>query len=159
MTKKEFLEYVKRGEKAQTSVGEILSAREVKKVRAKPRHEEDDLQAQCMEYVRLQYHSTLIFMIPNAMSFGGVGTANRGQFFGKLGKLKKMGLLKGVADLFVSEPMRGFHGLYLEAKVGSNKLSPEQVIFQKAARMRNYDHQEFRTFDEFKTILDWYLSP
>ena len=130
-----------------------------KKLRAKPKHDEDDLQSQCIEFARFQYPSKLIFMIPNAMSFGGAGPAERGRFFGKLAKLKKMGLMKGVSDLFISEASRGYHGLYLEAKTKIGKQSPEQNLFEKAVKFRGYDYHEFRTFEDFQSILAWYLAP
>ena len=157
MTKKEFLEYVKRGKKAQASVGEILSAREVKKARAKPRHEEDELQIQCLEYFQMRHKKRLIFHVPNAMSFGGSG--GRGQFFGKLAKLKKMGLVKGVADLFIAESEKGYHGCFLELKVGKNPQSPEQKQFEIAVTTRGYAYQVVRRFEDFKVVVDWFLSP
>ena len=40
--------------------------------------------------------------------------------------LKEMGVKAGVPDLHLPVPMRGYHSLYIEMKVGRNKTSPVQ---------------------------------
>lgn len=44
-------------------------------------------------------------------------------------KLKKMGVKKGVPDLFLPVPNDLYHGLFIELKVHPNKPTPEQVEF------------------------------
>lgn len=41
-------------------------------------------------------------------------------------KLIAEGLKKGVPDLSLPYPNKGYHGLYMEAKFGKNKPTPEQ---------------------------------
>lgn len=55
---------------------------------------------------------------------------------GKL--LKRMGVKKGVADFFLALPCGGYHGLWMELKVGKGKLSPEQKRFLAKKTARGY---------------------
>jgi len=45
---------------------------------------------------------------------------------GQAVKAKKGGNIKGVPDIILPYPCDGFHGLYIELKVGKNKPSKEQ---------------------------------
>ena len=45
--------------------------------------------------------------------------------------LKRQGVKAGVSDIFIPVPCGGFHGLYIELKVGKNKPSEKQTEFQK----------------------------
>jgi hypothetical protein len=44
--------------------------------------------------------------------------------------LKAEGVRRGVFDLMLAKPASGFHGLYLEMKVGANKASDDQLAFK-----------------------------
>lgn len=85
------------------------------------RHLEDDLQAQCIKWFRLQYPDLVIFHIPNG------GKRNKFEAI----RLKKQGVLAGVADLFLAKASKGYHGFFMELKVGDNKLTDNQAIFEK----------------------------
>lgn len=52
--------------------------------------------------------------------------------------LKRMGVTKGVADIFVGIPQNGFHGLWIELKVGKGKVSREQKAFLENKVKRGY---------------------
>ncbi len=54
--------------------------------------------------------------------------------------LKRMGVKKGVSDFFLAihDPEDGFHGLWIELKVGKGKLTPEQENFLNRKTMRGY---------------------
>lgn len=43
--------------------------------------------------------------------------------------LKRMGVLKGVSDVFIPRANKTCHGLWIELKVGKNKPSPTQLEF------------------------------
>lgn len=53
-------------------------------------------------------------------------------------KLKRMGVQKGVADICVAIPARGYHGLYIELKTESGRLGKEQKAFLDRKRERGY---------------------
>ena len=52
--------------------------------------------------------------------------------------LKRMGVKKGVPDFFLGLPYGGYHGLWIELKVGKGKLSPEQAEFLVRKNQRGY---------------------
>ena len=50
--------------------------------------------------------------------------------------LKRMGVQRGVADFFLGISCGGYHGLWIELKVGKGKLTTEQqdFLFRKTER-------------------------
>lgn len=55
------------------------------------------------------------------------------------GKLKAEGVKRGVCDVFLTVPMSGFHGLYLEFKRPGEKPSEHQEAFLYEVRRRGYN--------------------
>ena len=112
--------------------------------------EEQKLQIDCVEWFDLQYPKLkqLLFAVPNGSRMT----------IGQAVLMKRMGLRKGVYDLFLSVPMRGFHGLYLEAKSSSGRVSDEQIKFATSVEKRGYAAREFRTFEQFVFTIKWYLN-
>ena len=53
-------------------------------------------------------------------------------------KLKRMGVTKGVSDLFLALPLNGFHGLWIELKTEKGKLKHEQMEFIERKNQRGY---------------------
>lgn len=53
-------------------------------------------------------------------------------------KMKREGLTNGISDLFLPYPNKGFHGLYIEMKVGANKPTEEQKKFIEYANSVGY---------------------
>ena len=108
------------------------------------------LQSRCVRWFDFQYPglSNLLFAIPN----GGKRSK------AVAGKLKAEGVRKGVADLFLSVPVMGVHGLYLEAKFKTGKQSPEQQQFQSDVERMGYQYSEFRSEEEFMQIIKTYLN-
>ena len=43
--------------------------------------------------------------------------------------LKRMGMRPGVSDIFIPRACRGYHGLWIELKVGSNEPTAQQIDF------------------------------
>lgn len=55
-------------------------------------------------------------------------------------KLKEEGVLAGVPDVFVAEPMGRFAGLWVEMKRQSGgRVSKEQEAVQRLLKQRNYE--------------------
>jgi len=73
-------------------------------------------------------------------------------------KLKRMNVKKGVADFFLAFPVNDKHGLWIELKVGTNKLSPEQIAFLKRKSKRGYIALAVWGFDAAKQIILTYLT-
>lgn len=110
---------------------------------------EDQLQVQCFTWVRAQYPQLekRIYHIPNG------GQRNKLVAF----NLKRQGTLAGVWDIYVSIPRKGFHGAYIELKVGKNKLTDKQVAFQQA-NANDYHFAVCYTLDEFQQTIKEYLT-
>lgn len=130
-------------------------------VRKRPRHLEDDLQAACVKWFRLQYShlASLLFAIPN----GGNRSAREGS------RLKAQGVVAGVPDLLLAvssllpdawknQQQVEAHGLFLELKVGKNKPSPEQVQMIDKLEGQGYETAVVYTFDEFRAAIRQYLG-
>ena len=99
-----------------------------------------------------------LFAIPN----GGARNKITGA------KLKAEGVRKGIPDLFLSVPSipgwECYNGMYMELKVGRNKLSPEQLEFKDYCQKEDfYRFMIIRTVDEFEEAihlhLDHWLNP
>jgi len=90
----------------------------------------------------------LIFAIPNG-GLRHVATAVR---------MKREGVKRGVSDIFVAEPIGGFHGLWIEMKKPGEYPSPHQVEFQEAAYKKNYDVAVCYSADEAWDCLANYLA-
>lgn len=52
--------------------------------------------------------------------------------------MKQEGVKRGVHDVFLPFPNQGFSGLYIEMKVGKNKLSDEQKEFKTFIEQNKY---------------------
>ena len=119
---------------------------------------EDKLQQACVTWFRLQYPEVVIFAIPNGGSRNAIEAA----------KLKRTGTLAGVADLFVLKASwvktnDGFYwalkfGCFIELKVGKNQQTDAQREFASKAIEAGYFYQVCRSFDEFKEVIENYLS-
>ena len=116
------------------------------------KHLEDTLQTACITWIRLQYPDVVCFAIPNGGKRNAIEAA----------KLKRTGTLAGVADLFVMCIHRSagklYHGLFIELKIGKNKLTPDQELFRLNAISAGYGHVVCRSIDEFIYIVNEYLK-
>ena len=52
--------------------------------------------------------------------------------------LAKMGLKRGVPDICLPVARGGYHGLYIELKVGKNKPTPDQEAYLQALEREGY---------------------
>lgn len=91
------------------------------------RIDEEAEQEIVMQWARIHYERwpelALLHHIPN----GGSRSKREGA------KLKRMGVLAGVADLHMPVPHSGYHSLYIEMKAADGRLQQSQRNFLHAA--------------------------
>ncbi len=111
---------------------------------------EHQLQVICIKYFRIQYPNlqSNLFAIPN----GGKRDVRVAM------KLKSEGVLPGVPDLFLALPNKYYHGLFIEMKVGYNKLTPAQLEMKFLLIKSSYSFAEVRSIDEFIDCINHYLN-
>ena len=107
---------------------------------------EDSEQEAVVEYCRLR--SIPIIHIPNegkrSMSYGA--------------KMKRMGLSKGFPDLFIPKPMNGAHGLFIELKTDTGKISADQEAWLMFLSREGYKAFVCRGFNAAKSVIEKYLK-
>lgn len=111
-------------------------------------HGEDNLQIACVEWFKYQYPKLELIHIPNGGKRNPIEAA----------RFKRMGVRKGTLDLLLLEPNKGIHGLWIELKVGKNKMSKEQKDFSIKMIQRGYGVVEVRSFEQFKDFILKYFS-
>lgn len=93
---------------------------------------EDEEQAAVFEWAALMEHKYpclhIMYHVPNGEKRDKATAA----------KLKRMGVKPGVCDIVLPAARGGYHGLYIEMKVGDNKPSPEQKDFMRALDIEGY---------------------
>ena len=72
--------------------------------------------------------------------------------------LKRMGVTRGVSDLFLSVPNDSYYGLWLELKTHQGVVSKEQKEFMDLKMKRGYLAMVVRSEEEAKEILENYLK-
>ncbi len=72
-------------------------------------------------------------------------------------KLKRMGVKRGVPDLFIAVPKNGKAGLWIELKVGNGKLSKEQKQFLERKTNLGYACAAVWGWEAARDILLTYL--
>ena len=80
----------------------------------------------------------LLFAIPNGAKLPYVKDLRGRRYSPQAQKLKAEGLRAGVPDLCLPVPRQGFHGMFIELKVGRNKPSPEQVKYLDTLAEQGY---------------------
>jgi hypothetical protein len=117
---------------------------------AKRSNLEEQIQINFFEYVSLQYPTLapFIFHIPNGGSRNIVEAV----------KLKRMGVRRGVWDVFVNLPSKNYCGLWIEFKSGKNKLTKEQEIFLESIKNNRQMHAVCYDLPEAIAVLKTYLG-
>ena len=108
---------------------------------------EHRLQCGCVKWLRLQHPELLCFAIPN----GGARNAVTGA------RLRDEGVTAGVPDLFICVPRGDFHGLFIEMKIPTGKLSAAQKQVAVQIEREGYYFAVCRSFDEFRQIVTDYM--
>ena len=73
-------------------------------------------------------------------------------------KMQALGVKKGVPDLHLLCPKGGFHGLFIEMKVGRNKPTPEQAAWLAALNMNGYKAVVCYGAEAAKSEIENYLD-
>lgn len=120
---------------------------------------EQNLQMAVTNYIKLIGRGSLLF----TCDLSGVFVKNKNQAM----KLSRMRSHKGVPDVMIFEPRKGYHGLFIELKaespyLKSGKLSrskhiQEQNNYMEMLRERGYKAEFAVGFDEAKKIIDTYF--
>lgn len=71
---------------------------------------------------------------------------------------KNLGLVAGVSDLVGLIPCGGYHGIMLECKTKDGTQRPQQIWWQREVELHGYFYAIFRSVEEFKQIITWYLN-
>lgn len=106
-----------------------------------PEQSEDNLQMQCIEWYALQYGDGRLYMNYNNPRSAVAGA-----------KLKKMGLLAGVADLSLMLPSGRI--AYIELKRLSGKQSPAQKDFAARCAELAAPYYLVRTLEAFIAVVE-----
>ena len=113
-------------------------------------NKEDTLQMNCVNWFRYQFakYKLVLFSIPNG-GFRNINTAKT---------MKKTGVVAGVADLFLSIPNKTYHGFYIELKIGYNKPTTKQLLFQKQVELFGYKWICVWDVDSFMKEINNYMK-
>lgn len=112
------------------------------------KHKESELQQNCIKWFRLYYASKIIFAIPNGGSRNVIEAA----------RLKREGVLAGVADLCILVVNSQYHALFVEMKTVKGVQSENQKAFEQYCIKNDYQYSVCRSFDEFIKIVTDYLK-
>ncbi len=80
----------------------------------------------------------LLFAIPNGAALTGYTDRRGRRYSPQAARLKAEGLRVGVPDLFLPVARQGFHGMFIELKVGKNKPTRDQVEVIDALAEQGY---------------------
>ena len=71
---------------------------------------------------------------------------------------KAMGVTKGVADTMLAIQRGGYGGMFVEFKTETGKQSDAQKEWQVIVENQGYLYRVIRSLEEFKELINWYLS-
>ena len=111
---------------------------------------ESQLQHSCLQWFRLQYPSLgkILFAVPN----GGKRDVRTGAL------MKYEGSIRGVADLILLIPKKGFASLCIEMKTRKGTQSEEQIKWQREAEKYRNRYVVCHSLDEFMNEVNSYLK-
>ena len=125
------------------------------------RHPESDLQQACVRYALIRHRRLLTHPEdgkPNGLLHSCPNGLRVRPSQARIAKAE--GLTSGVADLELDIARHGYHGLKIEMKNGKlGRQSEDQKRYQAAVTRQGYLYAVCRTFEEFQTTLDEYLTP
>lgn len=73
-------------------------------------------------------------------------------------RMKAEGVKKGVPDICLPVVNGGYAALYLELKIGTNKLSEEQAKYKNFLEDQGYFCAVCFTFEQARDAVLWYLA-
>ncbi len=111
---------------------------------------EDRIQTIFMNWIRKRARTDPryghAYHIPN----GGRMSKRRGQC------LKLMGVVAGIPDVFIGIPNSQYHGLYIEFKTPTGKVSPVQKAIHKVIRGNGYQVEVCRSVEQAQKVVEDY---
>ena len=131
------------------------------KAQPKPvRHEESDLQQQCVAWFNQNFPQYWLFSVKNSSKMGGKTIT------GKNGKqipleaiiAKREGLRAGVADLQLLFGNGKYYSLFLELKTDTGEQSKEQKQFEAYCNQNKFKYVLIRSIEQFRKEITIYLS-
>lgn len=135
----------------------IKEGRDPKTVKKPPRDpsegpSESEIQQSCIKWFQLQHRALwedgVLFHIANeGIRLGGQGR-----------RIKREGIVRGVADLCLAMPRHGYGALYIEMKRPDRYQSPEQRTWQKNIERHGNKYVVCKSLDEFIKIINRYLA-
>lgn len=115
---------------------------------------EDDLQINCVLWFKMQYRNRLITSFPAGYTFSG--DQKKRAITGK--RMKDMGYLIGIPDLFIPEPAGIYSGLFIELKVGRNTTTDNQDMIMTELSQRGYKVAVCYNLDAFMKEVNAYFN-
>ena len=132
---------------------------------------EDRLSIACSNYMKAKYPNVIAFHVANERKTKTKQNSRGGYYNPEGGKLKMMGVLSGVSDWLIDQPIAPYGGLRIELKVEkvigakngkpvySRKYpKPEQKKFLRKAHLAGYAIAVCWNIDQFMKTVDSYLS-
>lgn len=110
---------------------------------------ESQIQHACLKWFRMQYPglALLMFAVPN----GGKRDARTGA------QMRYEGAIRGVADLILLVPKKGYASLCIEMKTPKGVQSEHQRTWQRAAEKYHSRYVVCRSLEEFMNEVNAYL--
>lgn len=105
-------------------------------------------QKQLIQWCRTDPRYQYLFHIPNE-TVGGQGWIIRN---------RQLGVKSGVPDLFYPVPMGGFHGLFIEMKTKTGRVSQEQKKWIAALETFGYKCVVARGWEDARQALEEYVQ-
>ena len=109
---------------------------------------EERLQIAVVKYIKLQYPKVRF-----CASLGGIYTGPR-----QAAKAKRTGYSRGFPDLQITEPRKGFHGLFIEIKTHKGTTTQVQKEWIKDLQERGYKAEIAKGLPEILNLIDDYLQ-
>ena len=109
---------------------------------------ESQEQKQLIQWCRTDPRYQYLFHIPNE-SVGGQGWLIRN---------RQLGVKAGVPDLFYPVPMKGYHGLFIEMKSETGRLSQQQKKWLKALADLGYKCVVAHGWEQARRELEEYIN-
>lgn len=100
-------------------------------------------------YLQLQYKNVRF-----CASLGG----QYQQYQSQRTKAIKTGYIKGFPDLQITEARKEYHGLFIELKTKTGRLTPYQKEWIQDLNERGYLAKCCKGMDEAIALIDWYLK-
>jgi len=115
---------------------------------------EDNLQINCVSWFKMQYPKYIITSFPAGFVFGGNSTKRA--ITGK--RMKDMGYLSGIPDLFIPHSRGMYHGLFIEMKIGKNQPTTNQRKVMSKLIDNGYKCEVCYTLEGFIEVVNDYLK-